>query len=428
MGYVISGMYFGWNLGLPEGGTYGMLAATLLVTLMYSAFVMSYAELSCMIPKAGGAFAYANQAFGPTIGLLAGIAQGVEFIFAPPAIAAAIGAYFNIFFPQVSPVVIAMLAYAIFTGLNIYGVKHSAIFEVIVTVLAVVELLIFAGVTGPHFSWTAFSSNPLPKNWNGMFLALPYAIWFYLAIEGVANIAEEAVNPQRDLARGFGSSMLTLGALAILTFFCSVGVSGWEAVVYHPGSTVASDSPLPLALAKVVGEGHVLYHLLIAIGLFGLLASFHGIILVAGRTTCEFGRIGYAPPILGNILPGRKTPAVALIFNMFIGFVALLTGRTSDIITISVLGALTLYVISLFSLFRLRKIAPSRPRPFKTPFYPWTPSVALVIATVCLFSMICTNMILTLIYLALIAGGYGWYFLAIPQNIKSGMRESAEQI
>ncbi|NUO54403.1 MAG: ethanolamine permease, partial [Polyangiaceae bacterium] len=59
VGYVISGMYFGWNLGLKEGGPYGMLAATLLVTLMYVTFVLGYAELSCAMPRAGGAFIYA---------------------------------------------------------------------------------------------------------------------------------------------------------------------------------------------------------------------------------------------------------------------------------------------------------------------------------------------------------------------------------
>src|SRR3954470_24799479 len=75
VGYVISGMYFGWNLGLPEGGPYGLLVATLLVTVMYVAFVMSYAELSCAIPRAGGAFDYAEQALGPAWGFLAGVAQ-----------------------------------------------------------------------------------------------------------------------------------------------------------------------------------------------------------------------------------------------------------------------------------------------------------------------------------------------------------------
>ncbi|MFT4980159.1 MAG: ethanolamine permease, partial [Myxococcota bacterium] len=145
VGYVISGEYFGWNLGLAHGGPYGMLAATLIVTVMYVSFVLSYAELACAIPKAGGAFVYAQRAFGPRIGLLAGTAQWIEFVFAPPAIAFAIGAYFANFTPGIPPLALAMGAYVTFTALNMWGVKQSAIFELVITILAVGELLLFAG-------------------------------------------------------------------------------------------------------------------------------------------------------------------------------------------------------------------------------------------------------------------------------------------
>ena len=100
VGYVISGEYFGWNLGLPYGGPLGMLVATLLVTVMYIAFVLSYAEVACAIPRAGGAFVYADRAFGTTVGFIAGVAQLIEFVFAPPAIAFAIGAYLQNYFPM----------------------------------------------------------------------------------------------------------------------------------------------------------------------------------------------------------------------------------------------------------------------------------------------------------------------------------------
>src|SRR5450432_286020 len=151
VGYVISGMYFGWNLGLEQGGTLGLAIATFFIIILYVTFTFSYTELACAIPKAGGGFDYAARALGKDIGFLAGMAQNIEFIFAPPAIAFAIGAYFNIFFPQMDILWIAIAAYLIFTALNIYGVKAAASFELIITVFAVVELLIFAGVTGPHF-------------------------------------------------------------------------------------------------------------------------------------------------------------------------------------------------------------------------------------------------------------------------------------
>src|SRR3569832_2726297 len=91
VGYVISGMYFGWNLGLPEGGPYGRAVATVAVTVLYIAFVRGYAELSCALPRAGGAFVYASRAFGPHLGFVTGIAQLVEYVLAPPALAIANG-------------------------------------------------------------------------------------------------------------------------------------------------------------------------------------------------------------------------------------------------------------------------------------------------------------------------------------------------
>jgi ethanolamine permease len=405
VGYVISGMYFGWNLGLEQGGTLGLAIATFFIIIMYVTFTFSYAELACAIPKAGGAFDYANRAFGKDIGFIAGMAQNMEFIFAPPAIAFAIGAYFNLFLPQVPILAIAIFAYLLFTALNIYGVKAAATFELLITILAVGELLLFSGIALPHLELNHLTHNALPHGWQGVFAAIPFAIWFFLAIEGVANVAEEAVNPQRTILIGFGSAIATLVVLCLLTFAASTGVAGWEAIVYKSDGTT-SDSPLPLALSHIVGNNSLLYHLLITVGLLGLVASFHGIILAAGRSTFEFGRVRFAPAFLGHIQTRFQTPAKALLFNMAIGIIALLTGKTAEIITISVFGALTLYIISMASLLVLRKKEPELSRPFRVPAYPAFPVIALVIALVSFIAMTIYNFNLAVFYVGLMGACY----------------------
>jgi ethanolamine permease len=405
VGYVISGMYFGWNLGLEKGGTLGLAIATFFIIILYVTFTFSYCELACAIPKAGGGFDYANRALGKEWGFIAGMAQNIEFIFAPPAIAFAIGAYFNLFFPQIPVLAIAIFSYVVFTSLNIYGVKAAAMFELAITILAVGELLLFAGISLPHLEIKNLQENALPHGWQGVFAAIPFAIWFFLAIEGVANVAEEAIRPQRTILIGFGSAILTLVILCILTFTSSVGVAGWEAIVYKEDGSV-SDSPLPLALSHIVGSNNALYHLLITIGLFGLVASFHGIILAAGRSSFEFGRVNYAPALLGKVHPRFRTPANALLVNMAIGIIALLTGKTAEIITISVFGALTLYIISMIALLRLRKKEPQLERPFKVPMYPLFPVVALIIATVSIVAMTIYSWRPALIYFALMIACY----------------------
>lgn len=415
VGYVISGMYFGWNLGLEKGGTLGLAIATFFIIILYLTFTFSYAELASAIPKAGGGFDYTRRAFGDTWGFVAGMAQNIEFIFAPPAIAFAIGAYFNLFFPSVPIIVISIISYILFTALNIRGVKISALFELGITLFAVGELLLFAGITLPHFSSDAFFENSLPNGISGIFAALPFAIWFFLGLEGVANVAEETINPQRTIKVGFSSALITLIALCLLVFAGAVGVGGWENIVYRTdGST--SDSPLPLALINIVGENNFLYHLLITVGLFGLIASFHGLILAAGRASYEFGKVRFAPPVFGKIHPTFHTPANALLLNMGIGILALLTGKTAEIITIAVFGALFLYFFSMISLIKLRMREPELHRPFKVPFYPLFPYTALIITLVALIAMIVFNLVLFLLFFSILLISV-CIFLRLKKNI-----------
>ena len=408
VGYVISGMYFGWNLGLEKGGTLGLAIATFFVIIMYVTFTFSYSELAAAIPRAGGGFVYSSRALGKNWGFIAGMAQNIEFIFAPPAIALAIGAYFNLFIPGLPVLEIAVAAYILITALNIYGIKAAALFELIITILAVGELLLFAGLTLPHASIENLKLNALPNGYTGIFAAVPFAIWFFLGIEGVANVAEETISPQKTITRGFGFAILTLVVLCMLTFAGSAGVAGWEAIVYKTDGT-SSDSPLPLALGRVMGENNAFYHLLITVGLFGLVASFHGLILAAGRASFEFGKDGCAPAFIGQINSRFKTPANALLTNMGIGIIALFSGKTSEIITISVFGALTLYIISMVSVIKLRKTEPTLHRPFKVPLFPLFPLIALTIAGIALLAMIWYNQILALIYTSILVLSFTFY-------------------
>jgi len=412
VGYVISGMYFGWNLGLPLGGTWGMLIATLLVTALYFAFCASYAELAVAIPRAGGAFDFGLRAFGPAGGFVLGVAQLVEFLFAPPAIAIAIGAYFNLFFPSVSPTAIAIVAYLLFTALNAWGVRQAAAFELAVTVAAVGELLLFMGVTAPRFRTANLAIDPFPHGWGGVFACLPFAVWMYLGIEGLANAAEEARRPERDLVRGFASSMGTLAVLAVGILLTSIGVAGWPAVVYpHPGAA-PSDSPLPLALGLIVGGRGILYHLLVTVGLLGLVASFHGIVLAAGRAAFELGRTGYAPRFLGRVNPRTGTPVVALVVNAGIGIAAILSSRTGDLIVLSGFGAVALYGLSMVALFALRRREPSLARPYRAFGYPLVPGLALGLSLLCLASMVWYNRSVALAFAIMLVVAVGYWRIA----------------
>jgi ethanolamine permease len=408
VGLVISGEYFGWNYGWAVAGPVGFLVATLIVTVLYVTFIFSFTELTTAIPSAGGPFAYAHRAFGTIGGFVAGYATLVEFLFAPPAIAFALGSYAHFLHPGLPVLGTALGCYAGFTLINLLGIKESAAFSLVVTVLAVGELLLFMGLLTPHFNADTFLAHPVPVTLPGIFAALPFAIWFYLAIEGVALVAEEVAEPRRTIPKGYGYGLLTLVGLALGVMVITGGATDWRKLSHL-------DYPLPEALSQVLGPGSRWTKFFASIGLFGLVASFHGTIIGYSRQIFALARAGYLPGFLAR-LNGRQTPHWALVAGGAVGAIALLTGTTDQVIVLSVLGALVLYISSLLSLFALRRREPELLRPFAVPGYPAVPLVALALSVISLGALVYYNARLSGVFLLGLVVLLGVYLLVKKQR------------
>jgi len=417
VGLVISGEYFGWSYGWAQAGTLGFLVTSIIIAVMYTTFIFSFTELTTSIPHAGGPFAYARRAFGPKMAYLAGFATLIEFVFAPPAIAMAIGAYLNVQFPGVDPKLFAIGAYVIFVALNIIGVHIAATFELFVTVLAIIELLVFMGVVSPGFSMANFVAN----GWSGqstftsaaipgIVAAIPFAIWFFLAIEGVAMAAEEAKDPKKTIPKAYIAGILTLVVLALGVMVFAGGAGDWNAL-----SNI--NDPLPQAMKMIVGEHSGWLHMLVWIGLFGLIASFHGIILGYSRQIFALSRAGYMPKFFGQVNNKFKTPHRAIIAGAVVGVAAILSDDfqfngmtlTANLITMAVFGAIVMYIVSMMSLFALRKNEPNLERPFKAYAYPLFPAIALGLALISLVTMIYYNQQLALVFAVLMVLGFAYF-------------------
>lgn len=393
VGLVISGEYFGWNYGWGAAGTVGFLIATLLITIFYICFIFSFTELTTAIPHAGGPFAYAFQALGPLGGLIAGYASLIEFLFAAPAIAFALGSYIHFLYPHIPVLYTAIASYIVFTAINLAGIKESALFSVVVTLLAVAELLIYLGIVAPAFSFANFMYQALPVKWSGLFAALPFAIWLYVCIEGVAMVAEEVRDIKKDIPRGYISAILTLTLLALAVMIFTGGVAGWQQLS-------AIDYPLPESIGIVLGKDNSITRLFAGIGLFGLIASFHSIIISYSRQLYALGRSRYLPEVLGRVNTRFQTPHIALFAGGLAGVIALACFDTSKLVILSTLGAVVMYITSMISLFVLRRKAPQLHRPYVAPFYPWMPGIALVLAFVCCVTIICFYPWLSLLFFA----------------------------
>ncbi|WP_260705925.1 ethanolamine permease [Edaphobacter flagellatus] len=415
VGLVISGEYFGWSYGWASAGTLGFLATTFLVATMYTAFIFSFTELTTAIPNAGGPFAYAERAFGEFGGYLAGVATLIEFVFAPPAIALAIGAYLNVQFPALSPRHAAVLAYLLFMAINIIGVKIAASFELFITILAIIELLVFMAVVAPGFHIRNFTAGGwagqnhfTAGSLHGMFAAVPFAIWFFLAIEGVAMAAEEAKRPSHSIPIAYIAGICTLLALAIGVMLFAGGVGNWNAL-----SNI--NDPLPQAMKIIVGPSSGWLHMLVWLGLFGLIASLHGIIFGYSRQIFALARSGYLPSVFSHIHPRLQTPWVAILAGGIVGIAAIYSDRwitfggqplTANIVVMSVLGALVMYAVSMLALFRLRKTEPQLERPFRARLYPFSPIWTLLGVFVCLASVVYYNRVISAVFCCVVGAGY----------------------
>jgi ethanolamine permease len=385
--------------------------------------------LTTAIPQAGGPFAYSYRAFGPVGGAIAGFATLIEFVFAPPAIALAIGAYLNVQFPGLDPKLAALGAYMVFVTLNIAGVRIAATFELFVTLLAVGELLVFMGVVAPAFSWAHFAAGGWSgaphfsiASLGGIFAAIPFAIWFFLAIEGVAMAAEEARDPRRTIPIAYVAGILTLTALAFGVMIFAGGSGDW--------TTLANlNDPLPQAMKRVVGASSGWLHMLVWLGLFGLIASFHGIIMGYARQIFALSRAGFLPGMFAALHPRFRTPHIATIAGGLIGVAAIysdslisIAGQslTASIVTMSVFGAIVMYLMSMASLFRLRRTEPALDRPYRAPLYPLAPGFALVMAAVALAAMAYFNPAIFLIFGAIMLVAVGTTTVIVPAVRKRG--------
>src|SRR5580704_2193781 len=154
----------------------------------------------------------------------------------------------------------------------------------------------------------------------GLFAAIPFAIWFFLAIEGTAMAAEEAKNPKRTIPRAYIGGILTLVALAFGTMIFAGAVGDWTVLANI-------NDPLPQAMKIVVGASSGWLHLLVWIGVLGLIASFHGIIMGYSRQIFALARAGLLPKRLASIHPRWRTPHVAILAGGGIGIAAIFSDQ-----------------------------------------------------------------------------------------------------
>ncbi|WP_424214611.1 ethanolamine permease [Streptomyces sp. BI20] len=412
--YVVSGDFSGWNVGLDKGGFGGLAIATALMGVMYACLVFSLAELSTILPTAGGGYGFARRALGPWGGFLTGTAILIEYVLAPAAIVIFIGDYVASLrlFGLSSGWPVYLACFVIFIGVHLWGVGEALRFSFVVTGIAVIALLVFAVAAFTEFDASRLTDIPadptavgssswLPFGVIGIWAAFPFGMWFFLGVEGVPLAAEEAKDPVRSMPKALAISLAVLLVLALLTFLAATGARGSEALrtVGDPLVKALEPDGAPTALSRFVNYA----------GLAGLVASFFSLIYAGSRQLFALSRAGYLPRVL-SLTSRRKAPWLGLVIPGAIGFaLAAGTGSGARMLNVAVFGATISYALMALSHLVLRRREPHLHRPYRTPGGAMTSGLALVLALGALVATFLVDREAAFIALAVYAAALAWF-------------------
>ncbi|MPT48537.1 MAG: amino acid permease [Sphingobium sp.] len=387
--YVIGGDFSAWNFGLARAGWGGMVIAVLLAALIWVALILTLAELSSMLPDAGGGALFAHRAFGPLAGRLTGYAIMIEYGAAASVVAIFIDAYFKSL-TGLGGWAIIILTFVIPTAIHLRGAKEAIGTVFALTSVAAAGIIVFGIAMAPHFSvrnlfdMAAGSGGSvlLPYGWLGIWAAMPFATAFFLAVEGIAMAAEEVEDPRKILPRAMIAAVAILLGLAIILLLAGPGGAGVS-------SLVGQNDPLPAALHAVGIGGPVMWVVSIA-ALVGLGACMFSAIYAFSRQAFALARSGWLPASLART-DSRQVPVRAILIPALVAMIIAMTGEAEGVFVAMVFAAMISYVFMAAAHIRLRRSEPEHERPFRTPGGIIVSGLALLSSLVLLLACIIAN-------------------------------------
>ncbi len=384
VGAVCSGNYYGFSYGFETGGPSSFQLAFLPVTAMYICFMACYMELAVSIPSAGGASEYARRAMGGFAGFTAGFSVLVAYIVSPCAVAITTGQLLHYLVPAIPAMTATVVFFCLFAALNLLGAKSSSRFELIATIAALAGLALFTAAALPHFRAENLALDPpFRAGLSGIAGAVPFAMWFYFAVDGPIMQAEEMEDPKTGILRGYVPAIATLFVTALIDLLLPAGIAD-----YHEIAKV--DYPLTRSLELALGEGSALPKVIAATALFAMVASFSSIVMAFSRQAYAMGRAGYLPKLFAR-LNRHGAPTFGLLIPSALALCLCLTGKTAMMVTISVFAALIMYALVILSCIRLHRREPALERPFAIP-HPVVPGIAMVLVALLFVCVLVTNL------------------------------------
>ncbi|GAB7015226.1 APC family permease [Methanogenium cariaci] len=370
-----------------------------LAALIASFTGLSYMELSSMFPGASAEYEYSRQPFGRRIAFVIGCMVILSGIVGAATVALGFAGYFTgvVTGAPVLPVAVCLLA--LLSLILLTGIKQSAVFAIIFTLIEAGGLIGIIIIGLPHIGSVDYFAAP--EGFPGVAAAAALIFFAYQGFEEIVKLSDETVTPERTIPAAL---LVAIGITIILYIAVSISVvsiGGYEAIAGSP-------NPFAEIAGQAMPGGYLLFTV---IALFATANTALLMMLASSRILYGMAQKQTLPAVIGYVHPGRRTPVVAIVGAALISMLFLLPGNIRDVALIANFTLFITFIVINAAVIRLRKTMPDTPRPYRVPGTVGNVPVPAVLGIVtCLFFLfqLDANILLIGMVLLLGAAGLGW--------------------
>lgn len=405
---ISSGLFILPGLAFSKAGP-SVILSYILAGLLCVPTVLSKAELTTAMPKAGGDYFYIMRGFGPLLGTIAGLSAWFSLSLKGAFALLGMGTYLTLV-TNIPLNIIAFWLCLFFVVLNLLGVKEAGRFQVLI-VLALLGILLgyiifgISSINVKNFS-PFFSKGPIATVATASFVFISFG-----GLTKVAALAEEVKNPGRNIPLALMLSLLVISIVYGLVIFVTIGVM-------NPGNLETTLTPI--SDAAVIFGGNF-FKILISVAAFlAFISTANSAIMTASRYPLGMSRDKLFPPLFEKVSSRFKTPYVSILFTGLFMISAILLLKLDILVKVasSILILLFISANATLILFRESKLLSYRPK-FLSPFYPYIQVLGIVGGIFLLIEMGTFIMSLTGFFILL---GFIWYKRYVESKVS---RDSA---
>nr|MBC8385182.1 amino acid permease [Candidatus Cloacimonadota bacterium] len=422
---ISSGLFILPGLAYYKSGP-AVIVAYLIAGILVIPSMLSKAELSTAMPKAGGDYFFIGRSMGAGFGTLAGISAWFSLAFKSAFALIGIGAFASMIYPEISMLQIKFIAVffcILFTFINLIGVKHAGRMQIYLVLGLILILAIFL-----------FKGLPVVKNENfrdfmsadirTLFMTAGLIFVSYGGLTKIASVAEEVKNPNRNIPLGMILAFSIVTVLYVLVVFVAVGVLGKGLI--PSGSLKYSLTPISDAASVFMGNpGKIL---LAVAAILAFVSTANAGIMASSRSPMAMSKDRLLPSFLGIVNKKYKTPHFSIVLTtLFMISVILFLDLEMLVKTASTIKILLFAFVNL-SVIIMRESGIENYRPkFRSPLYPWIQIFAIIAYGFLIIEMGKTPLLISGIFM-LVGLFWYWFYGRIRSNKESALLHIIQRI